>query len=113
MPTTQAIRSTKLVLLILGLVLCLSGCLNPKRTTDQTQEVNQAIRQTAEQAVLDLENRFSQTYNELWPWMVLIGAVSIAFIVGGFSVIRYWIKNHSYLRQKPVYEKLHGCSPRN
>lgn len=70
------------------------------------QRTDQAIKQAAETAILELENKFSQTYNELWPWLIVLGLLASIFLIGCFGLLYYWIKSNSYMKQKPVYERV-------
>lgn len=84
-----------------GLSGLMMGCrvLSPesRKETPQSQELARSIE--ALQSVIVNSQR--QTINEVWPWIILLCVMVITTAL----LIRRWIIMHSYIHQKPVYEK--------
>lgn len=108
-----------LVFLLLLMLVC-GGCatLSPS-TSVRWQREDPQIAKLAEQVKQDIQglythvnNSTTQVKNDLWPVVVMVGVVIIFGIsvpmtaglyIGG-RMIRRWIAEHSYEKQKPIYE---------
>lgn len=54
----------------------------------------------------DTDQSTRQSWNDPRPWLAAQGA---ALLTVGL-VVMYWIRHHSYLKQKPQYERMKGKS---
>jgi len=104
-----------IILPLLGILGCgnLSPTSKPVQTASvETKPVMQpVITGDAAKVLSEVDNRITQTTNQVVPWVIALGIVVlagcgliIAVLAMGFWLLKRWIENFGYAVQKPIYE---------